>query len=143
MRVLASLLACTAVAAAFPACGDGGSSAGGTTTVERPSPSPPAPLSAPQQAAVRGTQRRIQSYCRDLVLFLERRRRAPTTSETARTYDAVDRLVAIARAEPRATHPETGRTVRELLGDISEDLQGSNCAPNVIERIERGLATLP
>jgi hypothetical protein len=78
-----------------------------------------------------------------LTLYLARKRGAPTQRETGRAYEAVDRLAVIARAKPAATHPQSGRTVRELLGDVAEDLEGSNCAQNVVQRIDQARATLP
>jgi hypothetical protein len=103
----------------------------------------PEQLSASEQSAVREAQTEIRSYCRDLVLYLARRRGPPTQSETGSAYEAVDRLAAIARDKPAAALPLAGRTVRELLGDIAEDLEGSNCADNVVRRIDQALATLP
>jgi hypothetical protein len=101
------------------------------------------PLPANQQARVRAAQAEIQSYCRQLTLYLARRRGPPTEDETAQAYEAVDQLGAIARSKPSATEGVTGETVRDLMGDIAEDLQGSNCADNVVARIDQALRTLP
>jgi hypothetical protein len=128
--VLVPLLA--VVAAMLGGCGD-----------DESSPRRPEQLSAGEQSAVRKAQTEIRSYCRDLVLYLARRRGPPTQSETGRVYEAVDRLAGIARDKPAAALPLAGRTVRELLGDIAEDLEGSNCADNVVRRIDQVLATLP
>ena len=100
------------------------------------------PLSAGEQSAIRDAQTEIHSYCRELVLYVGRRRGPPTASETNRAYGAVDDLVAIARDKP-LMQTQSGRTVRELLGDLAEDLEGSNCAENVVERIDQARATLP
>lgn len=107
------------------------------------SPGKPEQLSAREQTSVREAQLEIRSYCRELVLYLARRRGPPTETETGRAYEAVDRLASIAQAKPTATQPLGGRNVRELLGDIAEDLEGSNCAANVVQRIDQALATLP
>jgi hypothetical protein len=107
------------------------------------SPSKPVELSASDQSAIREAQVEIRSYCRELALELARRRGPPTESDTAQAYSAVDRLAGIARVKPTATQPLAGRTVRELLGDLAEDLEGSNCAPNVVQRINQALAALP
>lgn len=107
------------------------------------SPARPERLSAREQSTVRGAQFQIRSYCRQVALYLARRRDAPTQAETGRAYDAVDRLAVIAHDKPAAALPLVGRTVRELLGDIAEDLEGSNCADNVVRRIDQALATLP
>jgi hypothetical protein len=33
--------------------------------------------------------------------------------------------------------------MRLFLGDFAEDLQGSNCDPRLVQRIDQALATLP
>jgi hypothetical protein len=130
VAALVPLLAVAAVAALGGCGGDG-------------PPGKPQQLSAGEQSAVREAQMEIRSYCRELALYLARRRGPPSQAETGRAYGAVDRLAEIARAKPSATQPLSGRTVRELLGDVAEDLEGSNCAPNVVQRINQVLATLP
>jgi hypothetical protein len=107
------------------------------------SPTTPAQLSPDEQAAVRQGQREVRSYCQKLVLYLARRRGAPTQAETQRAFSAVDQLEQIARAKPAATLPLAGRTVRELLGDLAEELEGSNCAANIVQRLDQALAALP
>jgi hypothetical protein len=117
-------------------CGDDSSSS--AVSAKRPEPLPPG-----EQATVREARAEIQSYCRQLTLYLARRRGPPTEDETGRAYNAVDRLAEIARAKPSAPQGPTGETVRDLLGDIAEDLEGSNCAANVVRRIDQALASLP
>ena len=56
---------------------------------------------------------------------------------------AVDRLAAIARAKPAAPQGRSGETVRDLMSDTAEDLQGSNCADNVVSRLDQALGSLP
>jgi hypothetical protein len=102
-----------------------------------------AKLSASEQAAVRASQSAIQSYCRTVLLYLERRTDPPTQGDTARAYAGVDRLAAIARAKPSAPQGRSGETVRDLMADTAEDLQGANCADNVVGRIDQALASLP
>jgi hypothetical protein len=121
---------------ALTGCGDDNS--GKATLSKRP-----APLSAGDQATVSEARTEIQSYCRQLLQYLARRRGPPTEDETGEAYAGVDRLAGIARAQPSATVSPTGETVRDLLGDIAEDLQGSNCADNVVARIDQALRTLP
>jgi hypothetical protein len=129
--ILAVLSALTALAG----CGGEGSSG-------KPSGVQTGPFSAADQAAIREAQTEIRSYCRQLSLYLARRRGPPSQAENGRAYGAVDRLATIARLKP-AAEAAIGRTARELLGDLAEDLEGSNCAPNVVQRIDQALAGLP
>jgi hypothetical protein len=102
-----------------------------------------AKLAPSEQKDVRASQSAIQSYCRTILLYLERRTDPPTEGDTARAYAAVDRLAAIARAKPAAPQGRSGETVRDLMSDTAEDLQGANCADNVVSRIDRALGSLP
>jgi hypothetical protein len=102
-----------------------------------------AKLTPSEQKEVRTSQAAIQSYCRTILLYLERRTGPPTEGETAGAVEAVDRLAAIARAKPAAPQGRSGETVRDLMSDTAEDLQGANCADNVVQRIDQALASLP
>jgi hypothetical protein len=130
-----TILAVLSTLTALAGCGGEGSSG-------KPSRAQTSPFSAAEQAAIREAQTEIRSYCRQLSRYLARRRGPPTQAENGRAYGAVDRLAAIARLKP-AVETEAGRTARELLGDLAEDLEGSNCAPNVVQRIDQALAALP
>jgi hypothetical protein len=99
-------------------------------------------LSRAERGVVESAQVQIHSYCRAVALYLLRRRGAPTRAETQEAYDAIDRLGALAREKPGA-ETQNGATLRTLLGDIVEDLDGSNCSPALQQRVEQALATLP
>jgi hypothetical protein len=141
------LLTCFALPGLGGCGGDEGSSESSPEkpdlTSDRTSPRKPELLSAGERSDVREARVEIRSYCHELTLYLARKRGAPTERETGRAFAAVDRLVAIARDKPSAAQAQDGRTVRDLLGDIAEDLEGSNCAANVEQRIEQALVTLP
>jgi len=102
-----------------------------------------AKLTPSEQKDVRASQTAIQSYCRTILLYLERRTNPPTQGDAARAMGAVDRLAAIARAKPAAPQGRSGETVRDLMSDTAEDLQGSNCADNVVSRLDQALGSLP
>ena len=102
-----------------------------------------AKLTPAEQSNVRASQSAIQSYCRTILLYLERRTDPPTEGETARALGAVDRLAAIARAKPAAPQGRGGETVRDLMSNTAEDLQGANCADNLVTRIDQALESLP
>lgn len=84
----------------------------------------------------------IRSYCRRIALFLSGKQGRPTAADTQRAYDAVDRLIALARENPEARYRGQD-TMRQVVGDTAEDLEGTNCSPALVRRLEQGLAILP
>jgi hypothetical protein len=88
------------------------------------------------------SQLAIRSYCRLIGLYVTRRGPRPTTADTQAADDAVDRLIALARADPEAQYRE-GETMRQVLGDTAEDLEGTNCSSGLVARLNQGLASLP
>jgi hypothetical protein len=36
-----------------------------------------------------------------------------------------------------------GETMRQVLGDTAEDLEGTNCSSGLVARLDQGLASLP
>jgi hypothetical protein len=114
------------------ACGDGDGGSGTT----------PRRLSAEQEVTVDRARLVIRSYCRHVGRHLAGRRGPPTAAETQEAYDAVDTLIALAREDPEARY-RGQETIRLVLGDTAEDLEGTNCAPQLVARLEQGLASLP
>jgi hypothetical protein len=127
MRLIGAL-ASASLALAVASCGGDGSSGNGS-------------LTAAERARVAQAERQINSYCASLALALRRGRPAATV-ETGPAFAAVDELSALARMKPDAVAARR-RTTRELLGDIAEDLEGSNCSPPLLARIGQVLAGLP
>jgi hypothetical protein len=97
-------------------------------------------LSADEKAQVAIAQEALQSYCGQVSLYLAGKR-GPPREELVNAGGRIDVLIGIARRKPDADY--RGRTLRELLGDMAEDLEGTNCSPDLELRIERGLASLP
>jgi hypothetical protein len=99
-------------------------------------------LDVREQIVVSDAQRAIRSYCRQIALFFSRRGSQPSRSQTDRTFRAVDNLIALARRKPDALYQ--GREgLQDLLNDMAEDLDGTNCSPPLLSRIEEGLRTVP
>ena len=99
-------------------------------------------LTGAEQALVTRSERAVQRYCGKLALSLTGRSKPPSPSEQGRAFAATDRLVELAHRKPAATG-ETGVEMGLFLGDLAEDLEGSNCDPRLVERIDQALATLP
>lgn len=133
-----SLIACllaVLLIVALGACGDedGGGEA-------RTFDEPPA-LSKEEAHIVRDAQRRVRSHC-------SAKLKALATGGTldaeafARASAALARLGELAAAKPEAQLND-GTEVRLALGDIAEDLEGTNCDQALVEMIEARLAALP
>lgn len=99
-------------------------------------------LTADERALMRDSERAIASYCRRAKIGATGTGRAPTVAQQARALEAVDDLVALAAAKPDAAVAE-GVDTGLFLGDLTENLQGSNCDHAIVARLEAGLATVP
>lgn len=125
--------------AAIASCGDGGSpETAGTTATGAAAKR----LTAAEQALVTRSERAVSRYCGELALSLTGRRKPPSAAEQGRAFAATDRLIELARRKP-AARVQPGVDTELFLGDLAEDLEGSNCDPRLVERIDQGLATLP
>ncbi len=67
---------------------------------------------------------------------------APTRAERARAFAAADEMIAVARAKPKAL-VDVGQDARLYLGDVVENIEGSNCDPAMVDYLERGFARIP
>ena len=126
---MATALAVALLAIAPAACGGGDSS---DDTV----------LSSRQSAAVTTSLETIRQYCRSVGRFLTRRGNAPTRAQVESTGAAARTLVEVARQRPEAEYVQN-QTMRTLLGDSAENLEATNCSPELVQILQRGLAELP
>jgi hypothetical protein len=135
-RVVTAALALCAVTAG--ACGD-------DRTTEKEPPSEPAGsatrLTADERRVVSESEAAIQLYCRKRALALGDPDKGPTVGQQARALEAVDALVALADEKPAASLAP-GVDVRLFLGDLAENLEGSNCDPAIVARLDEGISTL-
>jgi hypothetical protein len=124
---------------AIASCGDGGASdTEGTTATGAAA----LRLTAAEQAVVRKSERAVQRYCGKLALAVIGQGKPPSAAEQGRAFTATDRLIELARVKPAAPS-ESGVQMELFLGDLAEDLEGSNCDPRLVQRIDQALATLP
>lgn len=124
---------------AIASCGDGGSPGTAGTT---PAGTAAKRLTADEQALVTRSDRTVKLYCGHLALSLTGQSKPPSAEEQGRAFAATDRLIELAREKPVAAL-ETGVDMGLFLGDLAEDLEGSNCDSRLVERIDQALATLP
>ncbi|MEK6272328.1 MAG: hypothetical protein AABM42_06740 [Actinomycetota bacterium] len=124
---------------AIASCGNGDSPGTAGTT---PTGSAAKRLTADEQALVTRSDRTVGRYCGHLVLSLTGQSKPPSAEEQGRAFAATDRLIELAREKPAAPL-KTGLDMGLFLGDLAEDLEGSNCDQRLVERIDQALATLP
>lgn len=134
-RLAAAGLALATIALA--SCGDG-EEAAPTTEVTADARR----LTATDRDLVGDSEKAIVAYCRRAALGLTDPGKRPTVDQQARALEAVDALIELAGEKP-AARLRPGVDVRLFIGDLAENLQGSNCDPNIIARLDQGLATLP
>ena len=123
-------------------CGDEGSTTTAPsepTTAEAPAPQR---LSGADRDRVRRSEAAILGYCERAALAATGTGEAPSARQRARALDAVDDLVALAGDEPDAIL-RAGVDLRLFVGDLTEDLQGANCDPEIVTRLDAGLASIP
>jgi hypothetical protein len=102
----------------------------------------PQRLSSHERSEIARSQRAIRSYCRVVGLFLTGRNPPPTRAESERVQDAAATLIERAREKPQAEYEEQ-QTMRQLLGDTAEDLEGTNCSSALVAQLQQGLRSLP
>jgi hypothetical protein len=120
-------------------CADGDSTESATTTTAG---SGAKRLTGAEQALVTRSDRAVKRYCGRLALAVTGQGKPPSAEEQSRAFAATDRLIELARRKPGAPL-DTGLQMGLFLGDLAEDLEGSNCDPRLVQRIDQALATLP
>jgi hypothetical protein len=123
--------------AALGACGGDEEDAATTTP-----PGSPAALTRAERDLVGDSESAIVEYCRRRALALTDPAKRPTAAQQADAIEAVDALIALAQRKPQArVKPRV--EVRLFVGDLTENLEGANCDPLILGRLQEGLATLP
>jgi hypothetical protein len=118
-----------ALALAFAGCGNGGSNSAKH-------------LSTAETARVGGAQSALDSYCRRLRLSLAGRGAPLAPSYFEGVEGRIEDLIALARNKPKALYGQQEETLPEVLGDMAESLQATNCSTRLEQDLEQGLATL-
>jgi hypothetical protein len=137
LRATARLLVIGALAAAavLAGCGEDDDFASTAATS-------PGELTASERDLLADSEAAIVDYCRRRALALTDPEKRPTAAQHARALDAVDATIGLARERPEA-EVMPGVEVSLFLGDLTENLQGSNCDPQIVARLDAGLASLP
>ena len=130
-RVLAVAALCGALA--------GCSGEDRTDTPREPAPSA---LTAAERRSVAGYERRIQEHCFRVASSLTDPSAAPSAAQQRRAFEAADRFGALAARKPTA-ELDVGQDLRLFLGDVIENLEGSNCDPRMRARLGEALRKIP
>jgi hypothetical protein len=127
-------VAAVAVALVGAGCGDDGV----TTT--------PAPeggeLTAAERKLVEESEAAIVDYCAQRALGLTDPDKRPTAGQQAQALEAVDALIDLTARKPDAKVTPSSEMAL-FVGDLTENLEGSNCDPLIVGRLQEGLASLP
>ena len=99
-------------------------------------------LTSAERDSVGDYEAAIVDYCRRRALGLTDPGERPSVAQQARAIDAVDELVAIAGEKPGA-EIGPGVELSLFLSDLTENLEGANCDPEIVARLSAGLETLP
>ena len=138
----AALLSTLAAAAIAGGCGDEGGEEGSAEEASAPSTvTEAAPLAPAEANLLLRTRSEVDSYCVHVGARVAEGRE-PDSARFAAVSAQIDRLTELAREKPLAPSPD-GSTPRFALGDIAEDLEGSNCDTRLARKIDEALATLP
>ena len=124
------------IAAAVLAAGCGGSDA-----ESEPTPAP-AKLTPAERRLVTTYEGRIQAHCVRVARSLVDPGAAPSPREERTAFAAADALAALVARKPNA-RVDVGQDLRLYLSDVVENLQGSNCDPRMLARLERALQAIP
>ena len=82
---------------------------------------------------------RIEVHCVRVARSLVDPGRAPTPAQERRAFAAADELAALVARKPRS-EVDVGQDLQLYLSDVIENLEGSNCDPRMIARLEKWLA---
>ncbi len=135
-RLLTGALQCVALAALIAGCG-GDDGATGTTFEESTSR-----LTRAESRMITVAERRVQGYCAERARALFGEGEPPSAADLREVDDALVALAELAERRPEA-ETAAGVTARLALGDIAEDLEGTNCDERLVAHINSILAELP
>ena len=98
-------------------------------------------LTAMERGLLHRADRSIELYCRRRTLALAEPGKPVSAELHARAFRAVDNLIELAARKPAA---RLGHRVdvKLFVGDLTENLEGSNCDPALVARLQQGLAEL-
>ena len=107
-----------------------------------PAPAPPAKLTAQERRLVKSYEARITIHCARVARSLVDRAAGPSAAQQQRAFEAADALAGLVASKPTAP-VDVGQDLRLYLSDVVENLEGSNCDPRMVSRLEDALRAIP
>ncbi len=107
-----------------------------------PEPAPPAKLTPQERRLLRTYEARIATHCVRVARALVDRAAGPSPAQQRRAFAAADALVGLVASKPTAP-VDVGQDLRLYLSDVVENLEGSNCDPRMVSRLEDALQAIP
>ena len=104
-------------------------------------PPEPQTLTRDERRLLATYEGRIAEHCVRVARSLVDPARAPTPAQERRAFAAADQLAALVARKPRAPL-DAGQDLRLFLSDVIENLEGSNCDPRMIARLEQRSAEI-
>jgi hypothetical protein len=103
-------------------------------------------LTPDERLTARHAERAIYGYCRRLARFAQGKGRKLPVGARSSAYEGVGSLTSLMREKPFAP-VSTGLVGQRVdlyvhVGDIAEDLQGANCDPAIVDRIDQALGSV-
>ncbi len=114
----------------------------GGQDAERAEPAAPSKLTAQERRLVATYEARIAQHCVRVARSLVDRAAAPSPAQQRRAFEAADALAALVASKPTAP-VDVGQDLRLYLSDVVENLEGSNCDPRMVSRLEDALRAIP
>jgi hypothetical protein len=131
------------IALALSACGSSDrDETGSQRPVTTETFAPAQPLTRAKRAKIESAVGEVDHYCRQVARYFAGERGEPSLAELNEALAAIDRIGAVARRQPYA-QLRPGVDVRLALGDLAENLEGSNCSPELVARADQALAASP
>jgi hypothetical protein len=99
-------------------------------------------LTRAESRVIAVAQGRVDGYCAERALALFGEGKPPSSADLRAVDDALVALGGLAARKPEA-ESAAGVTPRLALGDIAENLEGTNCDARLVARIDSILTGLP
>jgi hypothetical protein len=133
-----TLVAAVVAAALAVGCGGEEDSEAPETTAALPSD---AALTRAEQRTLAHSEQAIQAYCIRVGQAAGGGRELPSVAAQERAFESLEDLIGVVTTKP-AAEVQPGVDARLLLGDLAENLEGSNCDPRLVERIDAALGAI-
>jgi hypothetical protein len=99
-------------------------------------------LAAGERAEAARAEAALTSYCQEVRRYLIGKRGSVSASDFRLVEARLGRLFSLARQKPDARY-QSDQTLRDLLGDMAETLEATNCSQTFEQELNRAFNSLP